>query len=237
MALAPQVRYADSPLLLAQFPPTGDSAVVRFDAESIVLFTCLGAIPSLFWSDDLGTSFSSVSLLDFNAGLPQCAILPDAAFSPPLWNVLSVSIGRAGYTTVADLVHVLYPTVTAADAGNRQDAVLANVRITRGAQNTVTFLMIQQLVGDSGASVYRPHLIDADRWDYQPDETAGDANVALVDWYEVIPPSCRHGFRHGSDALPRRGGARWRRRIRAVRPRGRRGRREAVDAGTAHQRG
>ncbi|HXO40858.1 MAG TPA: hypothetical protein VN999_05355 [Thermoanaerobaculia bacterium] len=173
----------DRPIVTTSFP-AGTAPNPR-----IVLFTCLGATPSLFWSDDLGTSFSSVSLLDFNAGLPQCAILPDAAFSPPMWNALSVSIGRAGYTTVADVVHVLYPTVTAAGAGNRQDAVLANVRITRGAQNTATVLMIQQLVGDGGASVYRPRLIDADRWDYQPDETAGDANVALIDWYEVTPPA------------------------------------------------
>jgi hypothetical protein len=173
----------------------------------IVLFTCLGATPSLFWSDDLGTSFSSVSLLDLNSGLPQCAILPDAAFSPPLWNALSVSIGRAGYTTAADVVHVLYPTVTATGTHNRQDAVLANVRITRfGAQKTVTVVMIQQLVGDGGASIYRPRLIDADRWGYLPDETAGDANVALVDWYEVtIPDSGLGQMRFRGEVV--RGGA------------------------------
>src|SRR5579864_735262 len=34
MQPAPHVKYADSPLLLAQFPHTGDSAVVRFDAET-----------------------------------------------------------------------------------------------------------------------------------------------------------------------------------------------------------
>jgi hypothetical protein len=103
--------------------------------------------------------------------------------------VLSVAIGRAGIDTHIDYVHVVYPTVTTTEAGSRQDAVVVDVGIDRfGANKTVGATMIQQIIADHGASVWRPHLIDADRWGYHPGEYSNDANIALIDWYEVTTP-------------------------------------------------
>jgi hypothetical protein len=178
----------DRPIVMTSFPK-GSSKNGR-----LLFFTCVGAKPTVIWSDDLGNSFSDpVSLLDVDTALPQCGMLPNSAFNPQLRNVLSISVGRSAWSADTDYAHVIYPTVTSANGKSRQDAVVANVSLLRKENKVWAAVMIQQIIGTNNASIWRSHLIDADRWGYTPDETKGDANVALIHWYEVTTPSSGTG--------------------------------------------